>query len=81
MGFNRRKLEDQRRDAAEKVAASRRATDAQVLKDAERLIAAWNERHAKLCRCCSRPRSAPPSPRGLLIPVGALPGVPDHQCN
>jgi hypothetical protein len=31
MGFNRRKIEDQRRDAAEKEAASRRATDAQIL--------------------------------------------------
>jgi hypothetical protein len=30
MGFNRRKLEDQRREAAEKEAATRRATDAQV---------------------------------------------------
>jgi hypothetical protein len=30
MGFNRRKMEDQRRDAAEKEAASRRATDAQA---------------------------------------------------
>ena len=39
MGFNRRKMEDQRRDAAEKEAASRRATDPQVLEDAERLIA------------------------------------------
>ena len=47
MGFNRRKLEDQRRTAAEKEAAERRATDAQVLEDAERLIAAWNERQAK----------------------------------
>jgi hypothetical protein len=44
VGFNRRKMEDQRREAAEKEAASRRATDAQVLEDAERLIAAWNER-------------------------------------
>jgi hypothetical protein len=33
MGFNRRKIEDQRRQAAEK--AARRATDAQVLEDAE----------------------------------------------
>jgi hypothetical protein len=41
MGFNRRKLQDQRRQAAEKEAAGRRA------KDAERLIAAWNERQAK----------------------------------
>jgi hypothetical protein len=47
MGFNRRKMEDQRRQAAEKEAAGRRATDAQVLEDAERLIAAWNERQAK----------------------------------
>ena len=46
MGFNRRKMKDQRREAAEKEAATRRATDAQVLEDAERLIAAWNERQA-----------------------------------
>jgi hypothetical protein len=39
-------MEDQRRQAAEKEAANRRATDAQVLEDAERLIAAWNERQA-----------------------------------
>jgi hypothetical protein len=47
MGFNRRKLEDLRRQAAEKEAANRRAIDAQVLEDGERLIAAWNERQAK----------------------------------
>jgi hypothetical protein len=46
MGFNRRKMEDQRREAAEKDAATRRATDAQALDDAERLIAAWNERQS-----------------------------------
>jgi hypothetical protein len=46
VGFNRRKMEDQRREAAEKEAATRHATDAQVLEDAERLIAAWNERQA-----------------------------------
>ncbi|MGB9389238.1 MAG: hypothetical protein WCB70_04475, partial [Xanthobacteraceae bacterium] len=47
MGFNRRKMEDERRRVAEKDAAAGRATDAQVLEDAERLIAAWNERQAK----------------------------------
>jgi hypothetical protein len=47
VGFNKRKLEDQRRQAAEKEAAARRATDAQVFEDAERLIAAWNGRQAK----------------------------------
>jgi hypothetical protein len=46
-GINRRKMEDQRRTVAEKEAAARRATDAQVFEDAERLIAAWNERQAK----------------------------------
>lgn len=40
MGFNCRKMEDERRRAAEKEAATRRATDAQVLEDAERLIGA-----------------------------------------
>jgi hypothetical protein len=46
MGFNRRKMEDQRREVADKEAATRRATDTQVLEDAERLIGAWNERQA-----------------------------------
>jgi hypothetical protein len=47
MGFNRRKMEDERRQVADKEATAQRATDAQVLEDAERLIAAWNERQAK----------------------------------
>jgi hypothetical protein len=47
VGFDRRKMEDQRREAAEKEAANRRATDAQIFEDAERLIAAWNERQVK----------------------------------
>lgn len=47
MGFNKRKMEDQRRQAAEKEAAKRRATGARVLEDAERLIGIWNERQAK----------------------------------
>jgi hypothetical protein len=56
MGFNRRKLEDQRREATEKEAASRRATDAQVLEDAERLIGApGTSGKPSACRCCSRP--------------------------
>ena len=47
MGFNRRKMEDRRRDAVEKEAASRRATETQILEDADRLITAWNKRQAK----------------------------------
>lgn len=45
MGFNRRKMQADR--TAEAEAARRRATDAEVLQDAERLIAAWNERQAQ----------------------------------
>ena len=47
MGFNRRKMEGDQKAKANAEAAAKRATDAQVLKDAERLIAAWNERQAK----------------------------------
>jgi hypothetical protein len=47
MGFNKRKLEDQRRHAAEEEAAARREIDPQIIADAERLIEHWNERQAK----------------------------------
>ena len=47
MGFNRRKMEGDRKANADAEAAAKRATDARVLEDAERLIAAWNERQAK----------------------------------
>ena len=62
MGFNRRKLEDQRREAAEKEAANRRATDSQILEDAERLIAAWNEREARRMPMLFSPTIGAPSP-------------------
>jgi hypothetical protein len=44
MGFNRRRLEDERRRAAANKAAEQRATDPQIVADAERLVAVWNER-------------------------------------
>jgi hypothetical protein len=47
MGFNKRKMEDRRREAAEKEAAARRATEKQILEDADHLVAVWNERQAK----------------------------------
>jgi len=46
MGYNRRKMEAEQKAKADAEVAVRRATDAQVLEDAERLIAAWNERQA-----------------------------------
>jgi hypothetical protein len=48
MGFNRRKMQDERKEKADSEAAARRATDGQVLEDAERLIGAWNERQARI---------------------------------
>jgi hypothetical protein len=47
MGFNRRKMDDERRTAAEQEAAARRACVGQVLEDAVALVAAWNERQTK----------------------------------
>ena len=47
MGFNRRKMEDARKTEADKEAGARRGRGPQILEDAERLIAAWNERRAK----------------------------------
>jgi hypothetical protein len=47
MGFNKREMEDRRRQAAEQEAAARRATERQILEDAEQLVTAWNERQAK----------------------------------
>jgi hypothetical protein len=81
MGFNRRKMEDQRREAAEKEAAARRATDAQVLEDAERLITAWNERQAKRMPMLFLADNRRCHHSGLLVFVGALPGLPNDQCN
>jgi hypothetical protein len=42
-GFNRRKMVAERKAKADAEAAARRATDAQVVEDAARLIDAWNE--------------------------------------
>jgi hypothetical protein len=47
MGFNRRKIEAERKAKADAEAALRRGTDAQVLEDAERLIRAWNARQGQ----------------------------------
>ncbi|MGB6663121.1 MAG: hypothetical protein WBE90_29560 [Xanthobacteraceae bacterium] len=47
MGFNRRKVDDERRREAEKQGAARRALDPQVRADALRLVTEWNERQAQ----------------------------------
>jgi len=45
MGFNKRRMESDAADAA-KEAEARRALGRQVIKDAERLVEAWNARQA-----------------------------------
>jgi hypothetical protein len=47
VGFNRRKMDDERRREAEKQAAAKRALDPQVKADAVRLVTEWNERQAQ----------------------------------
>ncbi len=47
MGFNKRKMNAERKVKADAKAAASRATEAQVLEDADRLIDAWNERQAR----------------------------------
>src|SRR5215467_9283995 len=80
MGFNRRKMEDQRREAAEKEAATRRATDAQVLEDAERLIAAWNERQALRAPMIFSPTIGAAKRRGVIATRRRAKGSPAHPC-
>ena len=55
MDFNRRKLKAEQKAKANAEAANRRATDAQMLEDAERLIAAWNERQTICAPMISSP--------------------------
>ena len=47
MGFNRRKMGDERRREADRQAAARRALDPQVRADALRFVTEWNERQEK----------------------------------
>ena len=46
MGFNRRKMDAERKAKADAEAAAPRASDHQVLTDAEAPMAAWNQRQA-----------------------------------
>ena len=46
MGFNKRKMEDRRRKAAEHEAVARRALGPQIIEDSVKLIEAWNARQA-----------------------------------
>jgi hypothetical protein len=76
MGFNRRKIEAQRAAAAEKEAAAKRATEAQILEDAGRLVAAWNERQAKRMPMLFSPTIGCALKARHWFSVGALSGLP-----
>jgi hypothetical protein len=76
MGFNRRKMEDQRRTAAEKKAFARRATDAQVLEEPRASSPLGTSGRPNACRCCSRQQSVPRSKRATgFCGRAALPAV------
>jgi hypothetical protein len=47
MGLNRRKMEVDRKAKSDAEAAARRATEKQILEDADHLITVWNERQAR----------------------------------
>jgi hypothetical protein len=79
VGFNRREMEDERRRAAEKKATEQRATNPRVIEEAERLVAAWNERQAKRMPMLFSPNDRRRHRGAVLVSVGVLPGVPDHQ--
>ena len=46
MGFNKRKMEDRRRQAADQEAAARRELGPQIIEDLVKLVEAWNARQA-----------------------------------
>jgi hypothetical protein len=57
-------MEDERRPAAAKEAATRRVTESQVLQDGERLIDAWNARQGKRMPTLFSPTIGAPLPFG-----------------
>jgi hypothetical protein len=77
MGFNKHKMEDAHRQEAEKEAAARRATEKQILEDADHLITVWNERQAKRMLMLFSPTIGAPS-RPAIGSCGraARPAVP-----
>ena len=75
MGFNKRKMEQRRLQAAEKEADARRATERQIHEDGERLLTgAPNQADVDAALTDDRRRHH----GRLLVPAGALPGLPHH---
>jgi len=81
MGFNRKKMELERKTEAEKQARARRALDTQILEDALRLVAAWNERQAGRMPMLFSPTIGAAITARHWYSMGALPRLPDHDGN
>jgi hypothetical protein len=78
MGFNRPRWRTSASRSPRRQRPARRATDAQVLEDAERLIGAWNERQAKRMPMLVLANDWSGDHRTILVPVGALPCLPHN---
>jgi hypothetical protein len=77
MGFNKQRMESERRSAAEKEAEARRALGPQMLADSEKLIATWNSRQeARMPMLFANDRGG--APHQALVPLGLLPGLSNH---
>ena len=57
------------------------AIGAQVHADTEALVVAWNDRQAKRMPLLFAPTIGRCHSRALLVPVGTLSSVPNHQCD
>jgi hypothetical protein len=78
MGFNKRKMEDRRRQAAAQEAAARRATEKQTLEDADHLVAVWNERQAKRMPMLFSPTIGAAITAGWFLRA-RCPALPHHR--
>jgi hypothetical protein len=79
MGLNKRRMESDRKGAAQKEAAARRATEKQILEDADHLITVWNERQAKRMPMVFSPTIGAAITAGYWFLRCALPGLPHHR--
>ena len=78
MGFNRRKMHAERKAKADAEAVTKRAASVQVVEDAERVIAAWNERQARRMPMLFAPTIGAALACPAPFPMGLLPGLPHH---
>jgi hypothetical protein len=81
MGFNKRKMEDARRQEAEIESAARRATEKQIVEDALAPLRSVERAPGQADALAVRPDDWRRAGRPLLVPVGTPPGLPHHACD